>query len=125
MIFAALPFLSAFIGSANTAALTERGDILLDPSLLIPGRSTCNLLLPLDPFAPTSCHNTTVQKDLCCFEAPGGHLLQTQFWDYESPLDWAGPTDSWTMHGMYQRSLCSCVSKFNYFVFNRSLARPL
>lgn len=28
-----------------------------------------------------SCHNTTVQADLCCFNAPGGQLLLTQFWD--------------------------------------------
>lgn len=29
----------------------------------------------------TSCHNTTAVKDTCCFESPGGLLLQTQFWD--------------------------------------------
>jgi hypothetical protein len=28
-----------------------------------------------------SCQNTTVVTDLCCFNAPGGQLLQTQFWD--------------------------------------------
>jgi ribonuclease T2 len=27
-----------------------------------------------------SCHNTTIVADLCCFNAPGGQLLQTQFW---------------------------------------------
>jgi len=28
-----------------------------------------------------SCQNTTAVSDLCCFNAPGGQLLQTQFWD--------------------------------------------
>lgn len=28
-----------------------------------------------------SCQNTTTVSDLCCFNAPGGQLLQTQFWD--------------------------------------------
>lgn len=28
-----------------------------------------------------SCQNTTVVSDLCCFNAPGGQMLQTQFWD--------------------------------------------
>jgi hypothetical protein len=28
-----------------------------------------------------SCQNTTSVSDLCCFNAPGGQLLQTQFWD--------------------------------------------
>lgn len=30
---------------------------------------------------PSSCYNTTSVKDTCCFESPGGLLLQTQFWD--------------------------------------------
>jgi ribonuclease T2 len=34
----------------------------------------------------------------CCFEAPGGLILQTQFWD-TSPE--TGPTDSWTIHGLW------------------------
>lgn len=28
-----------------------------------------------------SCQNTTVVEDTCCFNAPGGQLLLTQFWD--------------------------------------------
>ncbi|TDL28102.1 ribonuclease T2 [Rickenella mellea] len=46
----------------------------------------------------TSCHNTTVQKNFCCFESPGGLLLQTQFWDTNPST---GPTDSWTIHGLW------------------------
>ncbi|OQO05152.1 hypothetical protein B0A48_08172 [Cryoendolithus antarcticus] len=45
-----------------------------------------------------SCHNTTVQTNLCCFNAPGGSLLQTQFWDSSPPT---GPSNSWTVHGLW------------------------
>ncbi|KXN88861.1 Ribonuclease Le2 [Leucoagaricus sp. SymC.cos] len=44
-----------------------------------------------------SCHNTS-SVNTCCFESPGGLLLQTQFWD-TSPS--TGPTDSWTIHGLW------------------------
>ncbi|KAF8995125.1 ribonuclease [Cyathus striatus] len=44
-----------------------------------------------------SCHNTSSVSNLCCFEAPGGLLLQTQFWDTDPST---GPTDSWTIHGI-------------------------
>ncbi|KAF2102601.1 ribonuclease T2 [Rhizodiscina lignyota] len=45
-----------------------------------------------------SCHNTTVVQDLCCFNAPGGQLLQTQFWDTDPST---GPSNSWTVHGLW------------------------
>ena len=45
-----------------------------------------------------SCHNTRVVANLCCFNAPGGQLLQTQFWDTH-PV--TGPVDSWTLHGLW------------------------
>ncbi|KAH6692720.1 ribonuclease Trv [Plectosphaerella plurivora] len=51
---------------------------------------------PLD--VPLSCHNTTVYEDTCCFNAPGGQILQTQFWD-SAPA--TGPDDSWTIHGLW------------------------
>lgn len=50
------------------------------------------------PNPQLSCHNTTVQPNLCCFNAPGGSLLQTQFWDTNPPT---GPDDSWTIHGLW------------------------
>ncbi|KAA1468104.1 ribonuclease T2 [Dentipellis sp. KUC8613] len=46
----------------------------------------------------TSCSNTTKQTDLCCFQAPGGLLLQTQFWDTNPST---GPSNSWTIHGLW------------------------
>ncbi|KAL5345173.1 Ribonuclease T2 precursor (RNase T2) [Pseudogymnoascus australis] len=45
-----------------------------------------------------SCHNTTAQADLCCFNAPGGQLLLTQFWDTDPST---GPADAWTIHGLW------------------------
>jgi len=46
----------------------------------------------------TSCQNTTIQTNLCCFESPGGLIAQTQFWD-TNPV--TGPVDSWTIHGLW------------------------
>ncbi|KAI0165204.1 ribonuclease M [Hypoxylon sp. FL1284] len=45
-----------------------------------------------------SCHNTTSVADTCCFNTPGGSLLQTQFWDTDPVV---GPDDSWTIHGLW------------------------
>ncbi|KAK5108635.1 hypothetical protein LTR62_008126 [Meristemomyces frigidus] len=45
-----------------------------------------------------SCHNTSAIANLCCFNSPGGALLQTQFWD-TAPV--TGPVDSWTIHGLW------------------------
>ncbi|OQO03032.1 hypothetical protein B0A48_11316 [Cryoendolithus antarcticus] len=47
---------------------------------------------------PYSCQNTTAIADTCCFESPGGLILQTQFWDV-SPA--TGPNNSWTIHGLW------------------------
>nr|BAC00516.1 ribonuclease T2 [Irpex lacteus] len=43
-----------------------------------------------------SCSNS--DDGTCCFEAPGGLLLQTQFWDTDPST---GPSDSWTIHGLW------------------------
>ncbi|EMD00151.1 hypothetical protein BAUCODRAFT_63809 [Baudoinia panamericana UAMH 10762] len=48
--------------------------------------------------AQLSCHNTSAVENLCCFNYPGGTLLQTQFWDTH-PV--TGPVDSWTIHGLW------------------------
>ncbi|EJD37105.1 ribonuclease T2 [Auricularia subglabra TFB-10046 SS5] len=44
-----------------------------------------------------SCSNSSA-AGTCCLEAPGGLLLQTQFWDANPST---GPTDSWTVHGLW------------------------
>jgi ribonuclease T2 len=70
---------------------------------VLAGTSTTNMN-SLDPFSSCpsspqlSCHNTTAQPNLCCFNSPGGSLLQTQFWDTSPPT---GPSDSWTLHGLW------------------------
>ncbi|KAI9044011.1 T2 family ribonuclease [Aspergillus affinis] len=47
---------------------------------------------------PLSCNNSTAVEDSCCFNAPGGTLLLTQFWDTDPAT---GPSDSWTIHGLW------------------------
>ncbi|KAG2076934.1 ribonuclease T2 [Suillus decipiens] len=48
---------------------------------------------------PISCSNTnTPAADTCCYESPGGLIMQTQLWD----TDVAGsPENSWTIHGLW------------------------
>jgi ribonuclease T2 len=66
------------------------------------------------PTTPQSCGTTTL-SDLCCFNSPGGQLVQTQFWDTspstgKSRMDFSvlcpiliciGPSNSWTVHGLW------------------------
>lgn len=56
------------------------------------------------PHPQLSCHNSTMVKNLCCFNAPGGSLLQTQFWDTDPAT---GPSDSWTIHGLWVSTPCT------------------
>lgn len=56
-----------------------------------------------------SCQNTTVVQDLCCFNAPGGQLLLTQFWD-TNPV--TGPVDSWTIHGLWY--VCAFFARLSF-----------
>ena len=47
---------------------------------------------------PLSCQNTTAVQDTCCFNAPGGQVLLTQFWDTNPST---GKADAWTIHGLW------------------------
>ncbi|KAF6231117.1 hypothetical protein HO173_010617 [Letharia columbiana] len=47
---------------------------------------------------PLSCHNKSAVANTCCFNYPGGLLLQTQFWDTDPAT---GPADHWTVHGLW------------------------
>ncbi|EIM92893.1 ribonuclease T2 [Stereum hirsutum FP-91666 SS1] len=76
------------------ATIRNASDISsLDASLFKRISSTCS-----GTSLQTSCHNTTKQTNSCCFESPGGLLLQTQFWDTDPST---GPSDSWTIHGLW------------------------
>ncbi|EPS25161.1 Ribonuclease T2 [Penicillium oxalicum] len=44
-----------------------------------------------------SCQSSS-QTPTCCFNYPGGALLQTQFWDTNPST---GPSNSWTIHGLW------------------------
>ncbi|KAJ5314764.1 uncharacterized protein N7443_001648 [Penicillium atrosanguineum] len=44
-----------------------------------------------------SCHSSS-KAPTCCYNYPGGALLQTQFWDTDPST---GPSDSWTIHGLW------------------------
>jgi len=52
--------------------------------------------------APISCSANPPPSDRCCYESPGGLLLQTQFWDTHPST---GPSNSWTIHGLWS-DLC-------------------
>ena len=71
---AMLPFVSIFIISA---LVVRTGSVVLKLSLVdasstsglgLTDRTACGI------SGPTSCHNTSAQSDLCCFEAPGVSL---------------------------------------------------
>lgn len=53
--------------------------------------STCSL-------SEVSCQSKYHGQDTCCYNYPGGHILQTQFWDVDPSV---GPNDSWTIHGLW------------------------
>lgn len=58
---------------------------------------------------PLSCSNTTAQNT-CCFNYPGGELLQTQFWDTDPAT---GPPNHWTVHGLWYGSFIPVASNLN------------
>ncbi|KAL2831072.1 ribonuclease T2-like protein [Aspergillus cavernicola] len=45
-----------------------------------------------------SCQTSYHGQDNCCFNYPGGQMLQTQFWDADPAV---GPKNSWTIHGLW------------------------
>jgi len=62
------------------------------------GRTALAGIPPICLFTELSCHNTTAVENLCCYEYPGGEVLQVQFWDTDPTT---GPLDHWTIHGLW------------------------
>ncbi|KAJ7304899.1 ribonuclease, partial [Mycena albidolilacea] len=91
-LFAAA-IVAGLAGSSAASFLPRFGVTALDDRELMP-----NVASGCPTTGPVSCSNTSSVSDLCCFESPGGLLLQTQFWD-TSPS--TGPNDSWTIHGLW------------------------
>ena len=98
---AALRHLSASISStANMPSLyaSLRSLPFFSLALLSPSQRVLGGSPPTCSNPQTSCQNTTAVQDTCCFNAPGGQLLQTQFWD-TAPA--TGPSNHWTIHGLW------------------------
>ncbi|KAJ5594817.1 uncharacterized protein N7459_001025 [Penicillium hispanicum] len=60
-----------------------------------------------------SCRTKYHGQDTCCFNYPGGQMLQTQFWDVDPAV---GPDDSWTIHGLWPDH---CNGGFDQFCDSR------
>ncbi|KAG9045986.1 ribonuclease T2-like [Tulasnella sp. UAMH 9824] len=88
MISQALSILSLAALSSATPFLAEFSRF--SGSELV-ARTTCGT------SGPQTCHNTTAQSNLCCFESPGGQIVQVQFWDTNPST---GPTNSWSRRSM-------------------------
>jgi len=94
-MLAVAAIVAALVGSSAASFLSVFGVTSLTHSdrSLIP-----NIASGCSTTGTLSCGNTSAVSNLCCFESPGGLLLQTQFWD-TSPS--TGPTNSWTIHGLW------------------------
>ncbi|KAJ7302122.1 ribonuclease [Mycena albidolilacea] len=90
MLFAA-SIVAGLAGSSAASFLPRFGVTAFDDRVLMP-----NVASGCPTTGPVSCSNTSSVSDLCCFESPGGLLLQTQV--NTSPP--TGPNDSWTIHGI-------------------------
>ncbi|CAG7918529.1 unnamed protein product [Penicillium olsonii] len=61
------------------------------------------------PVSEISCQAKYHGQDTCCFNYPGGQMLQTQFWDADPAI---GPEDAWTIHGLWPDH---CAGGFDQF----------
>lgn len=101
-VFLFLSFISQPLSAHWTGSIMFSLLLLALPAVLaLPSRSSLahQLFARQDASCPTnvqpSCSSGR-NVDTCCVNAPGGYLLQTQFWD-ASPA--TGPSDSFTIHG--------------------------
>ncbi|KAI4089345.1 MAG: hypothetical protein LQ344_005477 [Seirophora lacunosa] len=83
---------------SSTLRQLPKGLASLIPAALIASNTVLGGSLSTCENPQLSCRNTTAVADTCCFNAPGGQLLLTQFWDTNPPT---GPNNSWTIHGLW------------------------
>jgi len=69
-----------------------------DPAVFNTSSTLFGTLTDCGTSGPPSCGGDSSDQNLCCYESPGGLLLQTQFWDTKPST---GPVDSWTIHGLW------------------------
>lgn len=93
----------AYYGSQAPILDSDSGASIA-PAALDPLYQSSAPSCPID--GPLSCHNSTAVKNDCCFIYPGGQLLLTQFWDTRPSI---GPSDSWTLHGLWYVIVDVCL----------------
>lgn len=81
---------------ATPSSTALAGALLASSQLVAAGTLGAPKSCPAD--GEFSCQNSTQVEDTCCFNAPGGLILLTEFWDTD-PV--TGPEDSWTIHGLW------------------------
>jgi len=89
-LLAVLANAAVAVVSAQDAAVFNTSAVLLGNGISV--TSDCGT------SGPPSCSIDSPPQDACCYEYPGGLLLQTQFWDTHPAI---GPADSWTIHGLW------------------------
>ncbi|KAJ6459681.1 RNase Gf29 [Mycena sanguinolenta] len=89
--------LLAFAGSSAASVLTNFTSSPMSPNINV-NRGIISDISSGCPTTGTPSCGTPAGTDTCCFETPGGLLLQTQFWDTDPST---GPTNSWTIHGLW------------------------
>ncbi|KAI8248151.1 hypothetical protein K4K53_001091 [Colletotrichum sp. SAR 10_77] len=92
------------------AAAAWKGEVT--PYEPLSGAPSC----PVD--GPTSCSNPGSGTDSCCFVAPSGRILLTQFWD--DTVHAGGSEEDWTVHGLWPdlcdgsyKAFCGMTPHFN------------
>ncbi|KAF7345316.1 Ribonuclease T2 [Mycena sanguinolenta] len=71
--------------------------VVLAAALAGSSMASSNIASGCSTTGPLSC-TSQGSTSSCCYETPGGLLLQTQFWDTSPPT---GPSNSWTIHGLW------------------------
>ncbi|KAH9964277.1 ribonuclease T2 [Russula dissimulans] len=85
----------AFLANVAIAVVSVQGRTPLNASSTFFDKRLSSLC---DSSVQQSCSLDDPPENSCCYESPGGLILQTQFWDTDPST---GPTDSWMVHGLW------------------------